>query len=197
MRVRRRALRTVLAAVGSASVVAWAVVGHGSPTSAQDADLYLVRAGVNAGPFAPVVSSTGYTLSSGACRPLAVPSPVSTSVPGYLDVPPHESGNCTSFSGGGTLTVVNCTTGVVTAGWNLLEPAGDTAAFNGQGVMVGGVAVIAAPPSTTLGTGYWDPSSAPSPGAAVGVALFVSTGLVQCPSPGVIDQVTAAIVAGY
>lgn len=198
MWVRRGALRKLLGAVGLVCALTWAVAGHRGPASAQDADLYVVHASVTPlAPLALVLSSADYSLSSGACRAVMLPSPVSTSVPGYLDAPPDESGNCTSFSGGGTLTVVNCNTGVVTAAWNLLEPDGDTAVFTGDGVMVGGVAVIAAPPSSTLGTGYWDPSSATSPGAAVSVALFAPTGTALCPNSSYIGQVTAAVVAGY
>ena len=199
MRVRRRALRKVLGVAGLVSALTWAVVVHGASTSAQDADLYAVQAFITPGPLALGVSSPSYTLSSGVCAPLVVPSPVSTTVPGYLDVPPDEKGNCTSVTGGGTLWVANCNNGFVTAAWTLKEPNGDSALFDGSGVMVGGVAVIvAAPAVSALGTtGYWDPMSTASPGSAVSVALFAPTGTSPCPDSSYIGQVTAAIVAAY
>jgi hypothetical protein len=69
-----------------------------------------------------------------------------------------------------------CTTGIITADWQLTEPSGEPTNFTAMGVVVGGVMVLAASPKPGS-DGYRDPSTTNAPGAGASVGLLV-------PSPG-------------
>jgi hypothetical protein len=54
----------------------------------------------------------------------------------------------------------------------LTEPSGDVATFVGSGIVIGGVAVLAAAPAAHAGDGYRDPSTAsPTYGTSVGLLV--------------------------
>ncbi len=193
MRLRGLGVRTSLAAL---TLLGTGTAGlyNATTVTAQDADAYV---------FSAIVSTTGggsivppptltYTFNSGACKARPLPSPISTSLPGYVDASGNDSGECSAVTGGGTIEGELCDSGVITANWNLTEPSGDTAVFDGDGVIIGGVAVIAAPPVAVLGTGYWDGSA--TPGAAVSVALFEPGLTAPCLAPMHVD---AAVLAAY
>jgi hypothetical protein len=95
--------------------------------------------------------------------------------------------------GGGVLSgLVACSTGQISANWQLTEPAADVATFTAGGVIVGGVAVLAgAPPS-----GYVDGPAA-TPGAGVGVGVFLPKLGQTCVSTVTAFDVTAVVVGAY
>lgn len=200
MRVARSALRKGLCALILGSVGVGAAGMLRAPTSATDADVYAFDVGNSPGPLsATVPTSAAYTFVAGAaCTNQPLPSPVATAVPGFLDVPQDEGGPCTSVSGNGTLTVAHCDTGLITANWTFTEPFGDTVAFTGTGVIVGGIAVIGAPPAA--GYGYFDPVSTSTPGAAAAVAVFTSydvTDGICGKGSSVMNRVVAVVAAAY
>jgi len=190
--------RTIRKGFGVALLVTAGVavaIGFETKTSAAaDADLFGFQATVQPSPLSTALSSSvGYNLASEVCSLGSVPSPESTQLPGYMDVTSVSTGPCT-VSGTGSLTVVFCSTGSVDAQWQFGEPGGNTAEFDAQGVMVGGVAVLAAPPVPQLGMSYRDPAGGTTSGAASGVALFLPSGTDTCTSPSFIGRLTAAIV---
>jgi len=174
----RRLLRLLSVTVATVSV-GLAVGLRDAGAQTVDGDLFAVSG--NAVPtdnVALIQSSTSYTLSGpNGCLALGVPN--------FVDVPPDESGPCTSLSGGGSFDISACSTGTISAAWSMGEPLGDTATFNGSGVMIGGVTVI----STEPGGAFTDDGSS-GPGALVGV--FVPAACLT----GGNDLAFSAVVAG-
>lgn len=150
MRATRRRLRRSLAfaliCVGFATV--FGVRGHAASTP-MDADVFALKGGVSVSTAMQIVMTpVPYTVDSGtACATVNAPSPVSTSIPGFLDAPADESGACTGVTGGGTFNLAGCSVGQISADWQITEPAGDSAHFVGAGIMVGAVAIMATPTS--------------------------------------------------
>jgi hypothetical protein len=185
MRVTRRTVRICcggLAAVAAVAVGELAI--HGGTVTAADLDLYVFKGTASATGLSLGLSTTTYSIdSSTKCITESIPSPVSTSVPGYRDLPyGTDHGPCSSVSGGGSLEVVACSTGLISAGWNLTEPSGDVATLSGMGVVVGGVAVVAG--DYTDGSVVWPEAGAgvalllPSPRCDLGPTGFDLTGAV-------------------
>jgi hypothetical protein len=150
---------------GIAAVSVWALGGQ--MVRAADADLFVVSGSLSTTADIPLFATpVNYSIdNTSSCLAMAAPPPVSTPVPNYVDVPPDESGNCTSVSGNGTLTVSACSTGTITATWSVTEPAADTATFDGGGVVVGGVAVMATQPAGS----FTDDGVTTGQGVVVGV----------------------------
>ena len=173
-------------------------VAHDAPVRAADADVYLMDAAVSATGVNPFLATATYRLVSGAC--LARPLPTGGEVPSYVDVASETTGVCTSVTGGGTVTGV-CNTGVITANWSFSEPGeSDNATMVGDGVVVQGIAIIVAHPSSVLpGDGYFDPSSSSTPGSAITVAAFTGNPTAVCgvDSNDLMTAVDAAVVASY
>lgn len=195
MRVGPRRIRKGLGvAVLASTAVAVACGFNVRASSAADADLFGFQAAVNPPPMGLTQSAGGYTLSGGTCALGSVPSPASTDLPGYLDASSGRTGACTLGPSDGTLMVVNCDTGSITAHWQLGEPDGDTVGFVADGVMVGGVAVLEGAPVSLLGTGYSDPIGTANPGTGTGVAIFLPSGTEACPASSFIGHVVATVV---
>ena len=199
MRVARSGLRKGICALTLVSVGIGTAVVLKTPTSAARVDVYAFQAHNQPNGITTGVSLPGTYTFGPVCVGVPLASPVGTTVPGYVDVPTDESGPCPSVTGSGTLTVVNCDKGLITADWAFTEPNGDTAAFNGTGVIVGGVAVIAAPPAA--GFGYVDPAPTSTPGGAVAVALFTTDSPLtsECGqlNSTIMDEVLAGVAAAY
>lgn len=195
MRGCPRAHRCGLGIALLASIGAGVLAGSSLSASAQQADGFAFNASVapTSGTMAPLVGTFQYGLS-GVCAAVTVPSPASATVSGYVDVPGDDSGACGAVTGGGTATLAYCSTGSISADWNLSEP-GDTAHLVADGIIVGGVAVMVAQPAAMPGEGYWDPSTSGSPGSAVSVALFAPSDPTQrCPNPKSFGTVLGAVV---
>lgn len=164
-----------------------------TPVSAADVDVYAISGtdhltGVQS---LAVWDSLGYTFDSVTCGAV-----------GVVDIPPgDESGSCTSVTGGGSLQVAGCANGQIGASWQISEPGSNTASLAAQGVIVGGVAIMAG----VIGGGpvagsFTDSSPGESPGDAVAVAVFATNNLtttegVCTMGTAVMNTVTAAIVA--
>jgi len=137
---------------------------HGRAQAAADADVFVIRGTLNlqtAMPTGPV--GVDYSVASDVqCSPTALGV---VTVPGFIDVAGTESGECGGVTGNGTLTLAECSTGLITADWQLPEPtSGTDAEFSGGGVVVGGVAIMTGP--SPWGSGYSD-DSATGPGAVI------------------------------
>jgi hypothetical protein len=190
MRVTRRRLRKGVCCLALLSAAGGGVATFGAGrASAQDADAYVFSAGVTFDNLDGTPPASGaYSFGTSAC---AGPG----GLPGFVDVPSDEMGPC-SVNGKGNLLAAGCTTGAISADWAFTEPRGDTASFKGDGVVVGGVAIIAGSPNSVApGTGYWDDASA---GSAVGIGVFVPDVGNPCPiaaSPAA--DLTAVVVGAY
>lgn len=175
MRTTKRSWRTLAVfALGTVPLVAGNLVG--SADGPVDSDIFIFEATAGTASLGPGPASGTYTLDASRCftepLPVAPPSPLPSSIPGYLDVIPDESGPCTSVTGTGTYTdLIACSTGLMTMSWNFTEPSGDVVHLEATGAVVGGVIVGASLPG-----GYKDD------GAANGTAVI--TGLVlAAPTP--------------
>jgi hypothetical protein len=178
----------VVAGVGGA----FTLRGHASTPS--DADLFVITGSVtNLATMNAGLSTVGYSIDSGTNCDAGIPVPtLDALVPAYVDVAGSKTGKCTGVTGSGSFTVVGCTTGEVTGSWTIPEPGGDSANFNGAGVIVGGVAVMTAPSPLATSSGYSD-DNVSGLGAAVALFLPQST-LGACPNSTGFDL--TAIVAG-
>jgi len=173
------------------------MVTPGHAEGPADADAYVVSGSLTTTNSALSLGLTNaqYTLDPPtACVHEPVPQPVNTDVPGFVDASRQEAGRCPGVSGGGMLTLAACTTGLMTADWQLTEPTSQTTAtFNGTGVVIGGVTLLAAPPAA--GYGYSD-DGATGAGLMVGVLVLpLSGGGVSCPTSQL--DVTALVGAAY
>lgn len=188
MQVTRRHGRKALA-LGILCAGGFGAFGlHGKAEAPADADVFAVRGTLNL--TSTLTFNLGnpdrYTVGSDVhCAPIPAGP---TSVPGFIDAT-GQSGECTGVSGFGFLTLAQCSTGLMTAEWDLPEPASTSAAhFSGSGVVVGGIAVLAGPP--VVG-GYADESA-----SGAGFAL----GTLAVPSPdrcgANTNMILTAVVAG-
>jgi hypothetical protein len=176
--------RIAVAGVGASAVLLTAV-----PVSATDADVYVLSAGVTTtDPLVAKPVTTAYSIATGAC--------VSASVfPGFIDVAGDETGPCTAMSGGGNLTLATaCSTGLITANWNLTEHSGDVANFTGTGVVIGGLTVIAGTPRVV--GGYKDPATSTSPGSGVSVGVLLPALAERCNVDGVTHFTLDEVLVG-
>lgn len=175
MRTTKRSWR----AVATLALVAAPVLAFSTTVVADapvDSDTFVFEATAGTASLSPTPATGSYTLDASQCfnepLPVAPPSPVPSSVPGYVDVVPDESGGCTSVTGGGTYTnLIACSTGRITMSWNFTEPSGDAVHLDAAGVVVGGVILAAALPG-----GYQDD------GATIGTAAITGV-LLAAPSP--------------
>jgi hypothetical protein len=166
---------------------------NSASASAIDVDVYVVAgtATITGGPLLPTPTNTSYSIDNGTTCVSAGP------VAGYVDLSRSESGPCTAMSGGGSLSKYSgCTTGEVSADWQLTEPSNEVASFMGTGVVVGGIIVVGASPS--MGSdGYRDPTTA-SAGEGSAVGLLVPELGQVCNLAGVDKlQIDATIVGEY
>lgn len=162
---------------------------QGRAEAPADADVFLIGGTLNLdNTMSANLGTVGYTMGTDVqCTPTSL---VVTGAPGFVDATGGQSGECTGVTGSGSLTVVECSTGLVTGTWQMPEPGGgSTANFSGEGVVVGGVALIAAPPAA--GFGYTDESA---PGGAVAVATIFPRSNESCGSNT--HMVLTAAVAG-
>jgi len=199
MRAAKSVLRKGFCLLCALSAGTGMTVAVGTPASAADVDIYLMDAGVSPTGIGVFLGAASYALQRGTCLEQPLPSPIGGQVPTYADEPSGGTGVCSAVTGSGDLWVAGCTTGTITADWTFTEPGPDNALLVGDGVIVDGVAVIAAVPTNlTTGHGYWDPTSATTPGSAAVLALFTSEPTAICgTSSGVMDNVDAAVVASY
>jgi hypothetical protein len=188
-----RRLRASLSAVFLGFVVADTGVLSVEAASA-DVDVFGFKWSVaTAAPVAVLPSATTYSIDPGAaCLTVTLPPPVGVSVPAYVDVPPDESGPCTAVTGTGNVTIAGCSTGLISANWQMTEPLGDVAVVNGNGVVVGGVVVVAAP----LG-GYSDGPPGTIPGEAVAVGLLTPRAGELCLNGTRLFDLAAVVAAAY
>lgn len=192
MQARERRVRRSIAVglVGVGFTLAFAVRGHAQSVP-QDADVFVLKGVFQTTAVMPTsLGWVDYSVSSGVCTPPPLPPPVSTSVPAFVDVPGDESGPCTGMSGGGSFNLVNCQTGQVTGNWTITEPSGDSASFAGAGIMIGGVAVLATPPS-----GAYTDDTRSGQGAAV--ALIQPSSTQQCGYTLKDFDVTGVVAGAY
>jgi hypothetical protein len=200
MRVAKSLLRKGFCLLCALSAGTGMTVGLGTPASAADVDIYVMDAGVSPTGIGVLPGTASYALQHGTCLDQPLPPPIGGQVPTYFDLPSGGTGVCSAVTGGGDLSVnAGCTTGTITADWTFTEPGNDNALLVGDGVIVDGVAVIAAVPNSLVsGLGYWDPSSATTPGSAAMLAVFTSEPTAVCgTSSGVMDNVDAVVVASY
>jgi hypothetical protein len=184
----RRSVAFGLVGIGFAGAFGAHVHAASGPV---DADLFAVSGRLKTTTPMPVVpTAIAYTMDAGTtCITASLPAPVSTSIPGFVDVPADESGACTTMTGSGTFSVAQCSTGTVSGDWQMTEPAGDSARFAGSGVMVGGVAIMVTPPSGTF-------SDDGSNGQGAAVALILPDSSQSCGSLSLFD-LTAVVAGAY
>lgn len=200
----RRAGALLALALGGGALA----VLHGHPTGAEaqtptpDVDGYVINGRISGFTIDVLPSTATYNFSAGTgCQTATVPTPTSTTVAGYVDLPPDESGGC-SASGGGGFFLIGCADGTITAStWQLTEPSNDVATLNGTGVVINGIAVIAAPsPAATPSPvspnwGYRDGST----GSGAALLVFDPANVASCAQGNTITQmgVEAVIVGVY
>jgi hypothetical protein len=192
MRATKRRLRRSLAfgLVAVGFTTAFAVRGHAASNPAE-ADVFALQGVFRANSVMPSsLTSMPYTVQPTACMSVSLPAPVSTSVPGFVDIPNDESGVCTGMTGGGTFNIAQCSTGQVSADWQITEPAADSAHFVGAGIMVGGLAILATP---TVG-GYTDDARS---GQGAAVALILPDANQTCGVSLQNFNVTAVVAGAY
>ena len=167
----RKGLAAAAMAIGFVPLVA--LTRGGTAATAADADVMVFAATASSAAATGLLSTSAtYTFDpSQTCfsepLPTTPPSPLPASIPGFLDIPPDESGPCTAVTGSSSLsTLVACSTGVISIDWQLTEPLGDTAHVVAGGVLVAGIVVAA-----TLPGGYTDDSSTIDEAAVLGVLL--------------------------
>ena len=191
MSVVRIALRKGIYLLITLTAAAGPTVPLADPVAAAgDVDAFLFSAGVSHGPIGGGLPTTvSYSFVNGACIAVAA-------LPSYVDLPEGETGVCRSVTGTGELTVT-CTTGAITADWTFTEPDNDLPVFDGSGVIINGIAILAGSPATAPavpGQGYFDPGS-PQPGSAVAVAAFLPDVGADCVRGGnLMSSVDAALV---
>ncbi len=163
---RQRRLRRSLAGGVLVAGLGGALGLHGNAaTTPSNADVFLINGPVSVTtPLAIGLSGSRYNLTGNDYCTVNAPV-VGGLVPTYLDLPGAQLGACGGVTGSGSLTdVVGCTTGQISGDWLISEPGGDTAEFNGAGILVGGVAIMA----TGALDGYTDDNRS-GQGAAVAV----------------------------
>jgi hypothetical protein len=178
----RRPLALALVGLGFAG--AFTLRGHAAATPS-DADLFVLSGRLTTTTSMSVTPGmVSYSVDPATkCLSVDLPSPVSTSVPGFVDLSRGESGPCTGVTGTGNFNVVGCSTGSVDGDWLITEPSGDNAHFVGAGVMIGGVAIMATAPAGT----YTDDGRGGGGGAAV--ALLLPHPLTGCGALNAFDLI--------
>ena len=188
MRTTRRHGRKVLA-LGILCVGGVAAFGlHGRAEAPADADVFVINGHLTFSAMSATLAQEPYSIGPDVqCGPISAGP---ASVPGFIDATGAASGECTGVTGGGAFTLAHCDTGLISADWNLPEPASSSVAhFVGQGVVVGGIAVVAAPPGA--GYAYTDESGT---GGGVALATLAVPTTEQCGSNT--DMAITAVVAG-